>query len=260
MASLAEIQRAVHQAVVSGDVRRVAPLVVGGGDVTARLSIHHRHYQTSLVTALVGKFPATAWLVGTAFLEDAAEAYVREHPPRALCIAEYGEAYPRFLGERPAASHLPYLRWFGELEWHLGQVSLAVDRPPLDPDVLSGLEASRLADAVVELQTGVRYLHAPWPVDDVMRLFLTDTAPDRLALAAEEVWIEIRGARGQFAMRRLDSAAAVFRQALGEGRSLGEAADIAIDLGVPFDPGASLAALIGEGLLTAVTPRVQEDI
>jgi hypothetical protein len=45
------------------------------------------------ITALVEKFPATGWLVGSRFVSLAARSYVLEHPPRKPCIAEYGEDF-----------------------------------------------------------------------------------------------------------------------------------------------------------------------
>ncbi len=251
--SLAEIQRGVRRAVVTGEVGDLPLLLFGGGDVATRLKIHHRHYHASLIEALLGKFPATAWLVGAGFMTDAAERFLREQPPRALCIAEYGEAFPAFLGERPVASHLGYLRSFAELEWHLGQVSLAVDASAIDLEALAHVESAALADAVVALQPGIRYLEASWPVDELMTLFLTDNAPDRLEFTPVDVRLEIRGARGQFVMPRLTAATFTFRQALHSGRSLGAAADLALDAGDDFEPGAALTDLVSGGVLTAIT-------
>jgi len=251
--SLAEIQRGVRRAVVTGEVGHMPLLLFGGGDVTTRLKIHHRHYRASLIEALLGKFPATAWLVGAGFTTDAAEQFLREQPPRALCIAEYGEAFPAFLGERPVASNLGYLRSFAELEWHLGQVSLAGDAPPLGLEALANVEGAALADAVVALQPGMRYLEVSWPVDQLMTLFLTGNVPERLEIAPADVWLEIRGARGQFVMPRLTATAFAFRQALHSGRSLGAAAELALDAGGQFDPGAALTDLVSDGVLTAIT-------
>lgn len=253
--SLAEVQRGFRHAVVTGEAADVVPLLVGGGDVAARVRIHHRHYQTSLVEALVGKYPATAWLIGTEALREAARAFVREYPPRALCIAEYGDEFPRFVGEAPTASRTPYLHWFAELERHLAKVSLAVDEPPMDIGAVAALGTGTMVDMGAQLQPGLRYLDAPWPVDELMRLYLTDTAPEQLAFVAEDVWLEIRGARGQFTMRRLDAAEWAFRRALGAGRSLGEAAEEALETGVPFEAGVSLMSLLDDGLITTMALR-----
>jgi len=258
MPTLAEIQRGMRAAVVGGDMAAVMPLVVGGGDTAARVRIHHRHYHASLVDALVAKHPATAWLVGMPNLRAAAEACVRLCPPRVLCVAEYGAEFPGIVGAERPSGPPPYVRWFAELEQHLGYVSLEVAEPAIDMGVIATESPEDLFEMGVRLQPGVRYLAASWPVDVLMRLYLTDTAPDRLALVAEDVWLEIRGARGQFTMRRLDAAQYSFRRDLLAGRSLGRAVDDAIDTGVPFDVGTAFTSLFGEGLIVTMVRQPRE--
>ncbi len=65
MSPLADVQRRIRDAVVMGDAASAASLFVGGRDAAQRLAIHLRHYRISLVTAVMGRFPATGWLVGT---------------------------------------------------------------------------------------------------------------------------------------------------------------------------------------------------
>jgi hypothetical protein len=179
MQPLADLQQRVRDAVVNGgDGSFLDPaLLVGGTRPEVRLAIHYRHYETSLVTALLGKFPATVWLVGVSFVTEAARHFVREHPPQSPCIAEYGEAFSQFMAARPGAEGVPYLQDFARLEWHVGHVSVAVD--------------------------GVRRVHASWPVDTLLKFFLMDTAPDRLVLEPEDVWIEVRGTRGELEIDRV---------------------------------------------------------
>lgn len=259
MPSLAETQLRLRRAVVTGDTAGVLPLLVGGRHPEKRLAIHRRHYETSLATTLFQTFPATAWLVGASFITEAARRFVREHPPQAPCIAEYGEDFPQFLSTCPAAGRVPYLSGFAELEWHLGCVALAVDGPALAFEDFRKVDVEALMDARLTLQPGLRYLHAPWPIDDLMRLYLTDTAPDRLSFAPAEVWVEVCGARGEFHIDRLDAGEFVFRKTVQAGRSIGDAAECALDANSAFDPGPALAALFARRLVTAVTPGVAKE-
>jgi Putative DNA-binding domain len=256
---LAECQGWVRHAVVTGEAVGIEPLLVGGRFARERLAIHHRHYETSLVTALLGKFPATAWLVGAEFLTGASMHFVREHPPKAPCIAEYGEEFPWFLSSRPGAERVPYLEGFARLEWHVGHVAVAVDRSAVTVDELSRVDVEALPKAILTLQSGLRYLQASWPIDELMKLYLTNTAPDRLSLERADVWIEIRGARGEFQINRLGADGFTFRKAILDGRSMADAAERAIESNVEFDPGLALAALIGDGLVTAITFDPQGD-
>lgn len=255
MPALADLQGSVRRAVVQGDAPELAPLLVGGRDARKRLAIHHRHYETSLVTTLLDRFPATVWLLGSMFVIEAARQHVRDRPPSKPCLAEYGDDFPAFLSARPGAADFPYLRAFADLEWHLGRLSLAVTRPALTPADLSALPPEALIDLRLTLQADVHYLHAGWAVDALMRLYLTDSAPDRFSLDAGDVWLELRGARGQLRMNRLDRASFAFRTALAAGGSLGDAAMSALDVDASFDPGRTLAGLVTDGLITAIDRR-----
>ncbi len=109
MPSLAEVQQQMRDAVVKGDANGMGALVAGGGDAGRRLAIHQRHYRASLVAALMGRFKATAWLMGSEAVERAAATFVREQPPVVPCLAEYGEAFPQYLSRHVTTNRVPYL-------------------------------------------------------------------------------------------------------------------------------------------------------
>jgi hypothetical protein len=245
----------MRRAVVTGDTASIAPLLIGGWFPARRLAIHQRHYRSSLLAAIRTKFPATAWLLGTPVLDEAARQFIRQHPPTVLCIAEYGEELPGFLSRCPGAARMPYLHSFAELEWHLGQVAISVDHPALTFEAFSGFEINTLVEMGLTLQSGLRYLHASWPVDDLMKLYLTDTAPTEYRLTPEEVWLEVRGSRGEFQIKRLDTAEFVFRKAILEGQSLGDAAEGALDMNAEFDVSRAFATLISNGQVIGTTRR-----
>jgi putative DNA-binding protein len=253
MPSLVEIQRQVRDAVVADEATgALLPLLTGGRDPKARLAIHRHHYQASLTRALLDKFPAVSWLAGERFVTAAAQAFVREQPPVAPCIAEYGADYPAYLASRAGAERLPYLRAFAEVEWHLGQVSIAVDRPPLAIERLASIEASELPDHRLTLQPGLRYCTAAWPVDELIKQYLGGSAPERYAFDPADVYLEIRGARGEFHIERLAEAELVFRSSIAGGATIGTAAERALDCDATFDPGQALLRLVGAGLMIVI--------
>jgi len=184
MLALAEIQTVIRDALVTGRAGGVSALLAGGADPERRLAIHQRHYATSLTRALVERFPATVWLVGSDFVTDAAASFVRECPPTKPCIAEYGDAFPGHLAARPAAASLPYLAQFAALEWHFGRLALAADDGP-----------------------AVHHAHLDWSIDELLACYLSDAIPGQFSLRQEDVWLEIEGLRGELQMRRLTPAA-----------------------------------------------------
>lgn len=249
---LADFQAQVHGAIVDGNTAALAPLLTGSRDPLKRFAIHQRHYASHLAQTLVGKFPAMEWLAGSQFMLAAAGAFIRACPPRAPCIAEYGRDFPAFVGDRAEARQLPWLRWVGELEWRLGHAALAVEHAPLALAALSEAKPERLADVTVALQPGLHYLAARWPVDDLIKLFLSDEAPERYAFDAEDVFLEVRGARGAFSMARLDAGSFAFRSALARGASIDGAAEQALDDNPTFDAGQGLIQIVTAGLATAI--------
>jgi hypothetical protein len=174
---LADVQARITTVLQSGAQDPCANLLVGGDDPRARLTVHARHYQSSLTRAIVERFPATVWLAGSALVTDAATAFVRSHPPTRPCLAEYGGAFPAFLQTWPRAAHLPYLPQFAAIDWHLGRLAIATSDPPV-------------------------MLRLDWSLDELMTFFLSDQAPDAYALRAETVWLEVHGARGELSLRR----------------------------------------------------------
>ena len=252
MSQLAETQAHMRRAVVAGDRTSIVPMLVGGRDPAKRLAIHQRNYETSLVKALLGKFPATGWLVGSGFLTQAAREFIRVHPPRAPCIAEYGEEFPAYLETRPHADRVSYMRALAELEWCVGHAAIAADRPALNLVSVSALDPETLCDATLVIQDSVRYLESGWPVDDLMKTYLADKAPDRFQLAPGDFRFEIRGSRGAFQINRLDPGQFAFRKSIQEGRTIGGSAELALEADPAFDTGHSFLRLITNGLAVAI--------
>ena len=252
MPPLAETQARVRRAVVAGDPAGIVPMLVGGRDPARRVEIHQRNYETSLVNALLGKFPTTGWLVGSGFLTQAAREFIRVHPPRVPCIAEYGEEFPGYLETRPHADRVPYMRALAELEWRVGHAAIAADRPALHLVSVSALDPETLCDATLVIQDSVRYLESGWPVDDLMRTYLAEQAPDKLHLTHGDFRFEIRGSRGAFQINRLEAGEFAFREAIREGRTIGAAAELGLEADPAFDTGHSFLRLITNGLAVAI--------
>lgn len=250
MHSLADLQAEIGRAVTSGDATAVVASLVGGATPAKRLAIHQRHYEASLAAALVAKFPASAWLAGTELVGDAARAYAHACPPRQPCIAEYGRDFPAFLA-RFGRGAPPYLESFAALELAVGEVSIAVDARPVRWSELASVAAEELMESALTLQPGLRHLRAPWRIDELMATYLRGEAPERFVLTESETHIEVRGARGSLHVERLDGATFVFRRQLVAGRSIAEAAELALDVAADFDVGAALRALVHAGLVVA---------
>jgi Putative DNA-binding domain len=248
--ALAELQARVAQVVVMGEREAVVASLVGGANPSKRLEIHRRHYEASLTAALADKFPGCSWVAGADFVSAAARSYVHARPPQQPCIAEYGADFPEFLAGHDRASALPYLRSFAELEWAVGQASIAIECPPVSWLEIARVGSETLVDVTLSFQPGVRYVRSAWGVDELMTMYLSGSEPERFVLPASNTFIEVRGARGTVHLARLDGATFAFRDAAATGRAIGDAASRALEFDSTFDPGEALRLLVQSGLVT----------
>lgn len=252
MPSLAEFQRRMRDAVVLGDVTAMAALLCAGDrDAAKRADIHRRHYHTSLVTAVMGRFPATAWLIGSPALEAAAVGFVRAHPPTVPCIAEYGERFPTWLAGYVDVPRVPYGEAFAALDWQLGRLAVSVDAPAMDPSRIASLAPDDLAAAVLTLQPGTYYAKAEWSIDILMQTFLREPGGEHSTVVSQPVWLEARGSRGVVSIGRLSEAEWEFRSAIQQARPIGVAAERAWQFDSRFDPGVALANMFTATLVAA---------
>ncbi|HLQ76782.1 MAG TPA: DNA-binding domain-containing protein [Terriglobia bacterium] len=256
MPALHDIQALIRRSVVTGDLTGVTGLL----DVRTerRIAVHRRNYQSSLVDALLSKFPAVAWLAGMKFVATAAEEFIEECPPQKPCIAEYGETFPGFLSRRPGAGRIPYLETFAELEWDVGHVTIAIPEPHITIEDIASIKPGMLPELRLGLQHGVKYLLSGWPIEELMKLYVTDCAPDRLEFDPCDVFLEVRGSHGSFQILRLQKAEFRFRESLAKGMRIGDAVEQAMDIDPSFDGGASFVRLITEDLVTCVTPSSEQ--
>ncbi|MEO8464641.1 MAG: DNA-binding domain-containing protein [Gammaproteobacteria bacterium] len=255
MLSLADLQCSVARAMITGETEPAAAWLVGGARPEKRLDIHLRHYEASLTAALREKFPACAWLAGANVVSAVACEYVRARPPRLLCIADYGEDFPRFLANDGRARTMPYLESFAALEWAVGRVSIAIDHPPISWSDIGRMGSERLLDSTLSLQPGVRYLSSTWGVDELMATYLSGIEPERFVLPESDTFIEVRGARGAVHLTRLDGATFTFRRELAAGCSIGYAAGAALDRDSTFDPGEALRLLAHANLIVTTSAQ-----
>jgi hypothetical protein len=174
---LADLQRTVTNTLRSGVLpNKSAMELIGGRTPDGRLQIHARHYAVSLTRALVERFRATAWLVGSEIVVEAARAFMRDHPPTGPCIAEYGEEFPSFLADRVPT--VPYVEQFARIDWQFGRLALATD-------------------------VAVVYVDVDWSVDELMGFYLTGVEPDRYEIRRERACLELRGSRGELWIQRI---------------------------------------------------------
>jgi hypothetical protein len=143
MPALETVQSRMHKALLV-DAECPFDDILGGK--ASRFQIHKRHFAHSLTSALEKTFPATVNLVDARFFANAADAFIRAHPPKSPCLFEYGAELPGLIDRFPACAELPYLSDVARMEWAIHEIFHADEAAPF------------------------RVVSSRWPVDAIWRL------------------------------------------------------------------------------------------
>src|SRR5262249_16320257 len=175
MPALRELQSAFLRAMFGPEEPELLETIVGDGLLpAARLQIYRHHVLTSLTDVLQATFPVICRLVDARFFRYAADAYIRQYPPEAPCLFEYGAHFPAFLAAVRRGGQLEYLADVARLEWAMHTAWHAEVRAPLDPAELGGLAPHDVAQLMFQFDPSVTLLDSPWPVDQIWRVHQVD--------------------------------------------------------------------------------------
>src|SRR6266849_7764268 len=159
MPALRDLQSAFLRAMLGPDEPQLLEAIVGDGLLhTARLQMYRHHVLTSLTEVLQVTFPVICRLVDERFFRYAADAYIRQSPPEAPCLFEYGAHFAAFLAAFPPCRALVYLADVARLEWALNVALHAEVRMPLDPTELGGLAPYDMAQLTFQFDPSVTLL------------------------------------------------------------------------------------------------------
>ena len=255
MPALHELQAAFVRAMFGPDEPALLEAIAGDGLLpAARLQIYRHHVMTSLTDVLQATFPVICRLVHERFFRYAADAYIRQHPPEAPCLFEYGAHFPAFLATFPPCRHLEYLADVARLEWALNTAMHAEVCTHLDPAALGGLAPHEVGRLTLQFDSSVTLLDSPWPLDQIWRVHQTDEemhAP--VDLNAGGVSLEVRRWEDDAGFRRLDPAIYTFRTTLAAGHTLAMAAEAALATSQEFDCVEALHGLLTDGIIIGFT-------
>ena len=259
--SLHEVQQAMRRSLVAGDDAIAAWIEADGIAAAERLALYRDNFVGVATRALRLNHPAVLRLVGDAFFDATARAFVTAQPPASAWLDDYGETFADFLQHGPAASSLPYLPDVARLEWAVGRVLHAPAPSTLDAAGLAVLAALPLEDQGrlrLDLHPALRLLRSDFPVDRIWRAVL---AGDDAALAAIDLdegprWLLVErtseGGESGIAIERLGEAEWIFTLDLGNGVPLQRALDrvVATDVADGIDPAALIARHVASGRCT----------
>jgi hypothetical protein len=211
MPDLFALQGAMARGLLTGRWAGLEDQVLDGAVLPGEaLSIHRNTALHGLVNALRLSCPTVDALVGEAFFDQAALAFIEDHPPSGVWLTGYGAGFADFLQTYAFAADLPYLGDVARLDFAIE----AVAGQALGQD---GLQVD-LGAALLTLDASVRVITLDYPAlairegleSDEDALAAIDITPRRHSLA---LWRSDGGTM----IRPLSALPAAFLQALLTG-------------------------------------------
>jgi hypothetical protein len=221
------MQRAFGAALLGGP-RAGSPHPDSALEVDAQLlGIYRNTCFGTLTAALTLSFPALHQLVGAAFFEACAQAFIPSHPPQRGYLNDYGQEFPAFLGSYAPAAALGYLPDVAMLEWAVNRALHAQDVAALDVRALSALDAKCVPTLRFVPHPAVSVLHVAAPADLIWRaaLELDEAAMAAIDLTAASVWLLIQRRSSRVEVQRMSERSGRFAQRLCAGQTLQAALD-----------------------------------
>lgn len=232
---------------------RAGELPIRGNGLSAdqRLQVYRNNMQSALIASLRSVYPVTERLVGEAFFDAAAHAYLKTNPSHSGNVQDYGGAFSQFLNGFGPAGSLPYLGDVAALEWRRLQTALAPPHTPMDLVALAAVPKELQPELHFRHQPAARAFCSHFPVLTIWE-YCQSASPE------QDLDVDLSGECVLFArpaldvyMRRLTPGEYAFLHHLCRGHTFEEACLEALKVEAGFDVERRFAELVREEILTA---------
>jgi len=214
----------------------------------ARLQLHRNNTLIGLTEALHTSFPVVARLVGNRFFDFAADRFIRDTPPHAPRLADYGGEFPAFLAGFEPARSLPYLPDVARLEWAVNLAYNASDETPLAPAALVGLAPDLYPRLRLALHSSCRLMRSPFPIKRIWLANQPGTdAEDAIDLAEGAATLLVMRRAFEVVLIEIEPAEHDFLAALQAGETIERAHAHARETDAAFDLTGLLARQFARG-------------
>lgn len=165
MPTLRDTQLGFARAVYANQLGEFAHAIRPGRFPAERhLQVYRNNVMLSLTEALKAVFPVVERLVSAGFFRYAADAFIRQHPPRSGNLHDFGAAFANFLGEFPAVNTLAYLPDVARLEWAWHEAFHAAEHAALDLAKLGAIAPQAYDGLRFRLHPSARLIASPYPI------------------------------------------------------------------------------------------------
>lgn len=248
MQQLGERQQGFAAALLDSEAD-IPPGLVGPDGVPSarRFAVYRNNVVVGLCESLQITFPAVCRIVGEEFFLAMARAYVVTDPPRSAMLLEYGGGFPDFVERFPPAAGLPYLADVARIESAWKESFHSADAAPLPGAALAAIPEDRVAALRLTLHPSLRLVTSQYPALTIWRMNVDGGEPKPVDLASGGQDCLIVRPAAQVMVHSVPAGGTTFVRMLGEGASLGEAANAALAASEDFDLSGNLAGLLSAG-------------
>jgi hypothetical protein len=244
--NLAELQKEITLAILSGDVSSLAAeLKSSNASSISRFAIYRNNSLLSLTNHLRAVFPVTAKLGDERFFAYAAHEFIRTAPPSDPRLSAYGGGLAKFLSRFAPCRDAPILSEMAALEWAVHSALTNEDLPALSAKDTLTLNAGAYR---LTLQPSLKFTLSRWSLIRLWQAIGSSDAPLRRRLSR----IAVLRSGDKVRLFDLPSARFVFWRNLANGASLDTAATRAIARDPQFDLVGEIFMLFRAGLVTTV--------
>ncbi|MFZ6870617.1 putative DNA-binding domain-containing protein [Undibacterium sp. Di27W] len=216
-----------------------------------RLALYRGNLTAIWTSALKNAFPVLYQLVGEAYFEQLARAFGRARPSLSGDLNQFGAKLAEFLKSIPDASDYPYFPDIAALEWQIHNAYYAADADVLSlAELLQAIAAGGqdLQTVQLQLHPAVSLYRSEW---DSVSIWLAHQAHSERELPENIQQIchgLIYRRDWSVELQALDQPAWLALSALTQGRGLGEALEVALDVDAEFAINAHLQSWFAAGL------------
>lgn len=245
MTELGAFQSAVATALLS-PVGDAAPESLDA-EGQRRFRVYRNNVHHGLATALGDAYPVVRRLVGDAFFQAMARAFVTTTPPKTRSLALFGDGFPAFVESFPPAARVPYLTDVALLERAALEALHAADVAPLAPAALTTHDEA-VAFARFVPHPAARLVVSTHPVVSIWRANQPGTEPPASLLQRAETALVTRP-DDVVLVQNLEPAVGRFAAGILHGHTAAAALADALACDPGVDPVAAWQPLLAGGAL-----------
>ena len=243
--ALPNLQTALADHVAGNDRAEALEAVVGDWiPAAARLRVYRHHVLRSLESALSATFPTVQALVGEEFFRGMARRFVANSLPIQPVLSEYGAEFPAFAEGYALVGELPYLADVARLDWALNAAFHSPAEPRLSAAELALIPVEQLPASSMSLAPGVVVLRSIYPIDRIWAAAKPHASDETVDLGAGGTRLLVLRRPDDAGFVTLSEGEASFLDALAAGRTLEEAAALALAADAVFDLSSAFARLL----------------